>query len=199
MNWTYSDLNEFKRQLASDAEMRQAFDRRRANMGRSSTDPNSTFGTDFVHGMGRGAVAATLGLPGDVERLVRGGVGLAGGLEGAIQGLSADTALYNTDDILKKLYDVQRTPGMEGGELVGQLFNMPLSSLVGLKYLRALLKSRAAKAAATAGTMGAVGVASAGAKALGYAEGGAVQAEHNSDDLDDLLDAAYMNVQLSTE
>lgn len=98
------------------------------------------------------------------------------------------TALYKSEDVLKRLKPAGDTPQAELGADLGGWAG--LGMLKPLKLALAAAKVKRAKAAAAA-VMGA-GLGTEGAvKSAGYADGGSV---HN-DPLEDALDRAYMNAK----
>lgn len=149
---------------------------------------------NFLRGGARGALAAAAGMPGDLEGLGRGVYrGFAGPndfLTDALSGLEEKTMLYNTDDMLKRLPDdpegdVVRRMGSNVGEF------SPLATFGPLRAAIKLAKLKRAKLA-TSGAIGTTLAAEAAAKGAGYAEGGPVR---HDDDLEDLLDTAFMNAK----
>lgn len=185
---------------AEDAAIREAFARRLSRTGRSAAvhDPADRTNVprgllDGAAGALRGAVGATLGTPGDLESLargVRGGFqGEEGFLPGMVAGFAEPTRLYTTEEVLRRLPEAGNlSRAAMYGEELGQF--IPIAGLAPLKAAIRAAKLRRAKAAQAAAVSAGL-AAEAGAKKVGYAEGGSV----DNDDLETALDNAYMNIK----
>lgn len=168
--------------------LRQGMARRRMHSARRAPENNlPDTGNNMMSGLAKGAVTTAGGFGGDIEGLLRGVGGLAtGGLQGAIDGLEADTLLPNSESVRARLERMGWKPGQGGklGEAVGELAFDPTWLLAGAKPLKAALRARLAKRAKAAPVE-----LSPQELAPGFFEGGRVP------ELEDMLDDAYMNMK----
>lgn len=143
---------------------------------------------DAAAGALRGATAATVGAPGDIESILRGLHGgassapgqLGGSLEGFLQGMAGPTVLPKSEDVLRRLPSAGDGAAIRNGEAVGAFLPLPVPVRKPIQGLRALLKKRMLESAGRQT-----------AEAIPFAEGGWV----GDPDTDDALDQAYMNVK----
>lgn len=179
-----------------DAILREAYARRRRMYGRSSpTDtptsiPRGIF--DSAAGLLRGSTAATLGLPGDLEGLGRGALGLVtGGLDGAVEGLGERTVLPTTERMSEWLPSAGDSRAAQVGQSVGEWLPLPVPWRAGVRALRNKLGRKAAAKEALQDVDELIKQELTPA----FAEGGLV----SEDDLEELIDQAYMNIKFDEE
>lgn len=154
----------------------RAFRARLARRGASTPTGEPTDVPDamrrLLNGVARGAVTGTVGMPGDIESLYDMGRGFVTGRE------PAKNVVPNSEDVgawLEKLgWELGDTTPAKVGEFAGGFASLwPAAPLKRALAMRKAKKQRELEAIPA------------------FAEGGLVR-----DDLDDLVDQAYMNIQL---